>query len=62
MHTARRTPSNVLAGLGPVGGAPGETWGNVHAALAWGYRGLPRGSSLSRLLAQHGRGRGAAGG
>jgi hypothetical protein len=49
-------------GSGPVASAPGEVWGNINIALAWGYRGLPRGGSLARLLARHGRGRGAAGG
>jgi hypothetical protein len=35
---------------GPVEGAPGETWLDVNGALIWGRRGLPRGSSLARLL------------
>jgi hypothetical protein len=50
------------ANSGPVEGEPGESWANVNAALYWGRRGLPRGSSLTRFLAEHGRGRGAAGG
>jgi hypothetical protein len=36
---------------GPVSGAPGETWHGINQALANGYRGLPGGSSLARLLA-----------
>jgi hypothetical protein len=35
---------------GPVGGAPGQTWGAVNRALARGGRGLPGGSSLALLL------------
>jgi hypothetical protein len=35
---------------GPVVGAAGETWAAVSSALAKGYRGLPGGDSLSRLL------------
>jgi hypothetical protein len=38
---------------GPIDEAPGETWGSVDAALHQGCRGLPGGSSLSRLLAKH---------
>lgn len=38
---------------GPVVDAPGETWGAVHSALQSGLRGLPRGSSLPRLLEQY---------
>jgi hypothetical protein len=37
---------------GPVSGAPGESWGGISLALANGYRGLPPGSSLARLLAE----------
>ena len=37
---------------GPILDAPGETWANIHAALSQGQRGLPRGSSLARLLAK----------
>jgi hypothetical protein len=49
-------------GSGPVEGAPGEVWGNINSALSRGHRGLPWGTSLIRLLARHGRGRGAGGG
>jgi hypothetical protein len=38
---------------GPVAGAPGETWVHVSQALGKGLRGLPGGSSLFRLLAEH---------
>lgn len=36
---------------GPIAGAPGETWCGVTVALSHGGRGLPRGSSLAKLLA-----------
>jgi hypothetical protein len=35
---------------GRVHGAPGETWVNVNQALEKGFRGLPGGDSLPRLL------------
>jgi hypothetical protein len=35
---------------GSIPEAPGETWSGVNAALMTGGRGLPGGSSLSRLL------------
>lgn len=38
---------------GPVGDAPGEDWGNIDRSLKGGHRSLPRGSSLTRLLAKH---------
>lgn len=37
---------------GPVGGAAGETWAAVDAALSRGSRGLPPGGSLAQLLAE----------
>ena len=37
----------------PIPNAPGETWTNLDAALRTGTRGLPGGSSLARLLAEH---------
>jgi superfamily II DNA or RNA helicase len=40
---------------GAVKGVPGETWQGIHSALQKGLRGLPGGSSLARLLAQHRR-------
>ena len=42
---------NVGSGRVPEGPA-GETWSTIHFALAVGYRGLPGGSSLIRLLVQ----------
>jgi hypothetical protein len=36
---------------GPIPEARGLTWGAVHQALLFGYRGFPGGSSLSRALA-----------
>ncbi len=38
---------------GPITEAPGETWMAVDMALRKGHRGLPGGSSLIRLLAEH---------
>jgi superfamily II DNA or RNA helicase len=38
---------------GPIDGAPGETWNGVQIALLRGRRGLPGGSSLARLIADH---------
>jgi hypothetical protein len=38
---------------GPIAAASGESWVNVNQALEHGYRGLPGGSSLSRLLLEH---------
>jgi hypothetical protein len=37
---------------GPVAAAPGEKWCNIGVALAEGFRGLPGGDSLARLLAR----------
>ncbi len=38
---------------GPVHEGPGETWNGIEQALRTGRRGLPGGSSLTKLLAQH---------
>jgi hypothetical protein len=38
---------------GPVDGVPGEKWVNLEAALRLGRRGLPRGTNLTRLIAEH---------
>ena len=43
---------------GPVAGVPGEKWVNLDAALRLGRRGLPSGTNLTRLIAEH---RGAPG-
>jgi hypothetical protein len=40
---------------GPIAGAAGETWDGIDLALRRGNRGLPGGSSLALLLAQHDR-------
>jgi hypothetical protein len=37
----------------PVRGVPGETWSGVNSALRSGWRGLPGGTTLRRLLAKH---------
>lgn len=46
----RRTRRWPKRNSGPIAGAPHETWSNVDRALYLGYRGLPGGSSLARLL------------
>ncbi len=51
----RRVGDYPTSASGPIHGTPGETWGSVNLALRYGYRGLPGGSSLSRLLRQKGR-------
>jgi hypothetical protein len=38
---------------GPIDGVPDETWDAIDAALRQGVRGLPGGSSLTQLLAEH---------
>lgn len=38
---------------GPVHGVPNEHWRKISLALALGHRGLPGGSSLTKLLAKH---------
>jgi len=49
----RRTGKWPKNGDGPIADAPGETWEIVQAALSQGRRGLSKGSSLARLLAEH---------
>jgi hypothetical protein len=48
-----RTGEWPTARSGPIADAPHETWANVDQALTKGLRGLPVGSSLARLLAEH---------
>jgi hypothetical protein len=48
-----RTGRRPHAKSGPVEGAPGEVWDHINAALYDGYRGLPGGDSLARLLNRH---------
>jgi hypothetical protein len=57
-----RTGQWPTSDSGAIGGVPGETWHGVDLALRWGYRGLPGGSSLGRLLRafREGSGRPAA--
>jgi hypothetical protein len=49
----RRTRQWPNRDSGPIARTRGETWNGVNAALNRGGRGLPGGSSLARLLAQH---------
>jgi hypothetical protein len=49
----RRTGRWPTRKSGTVHDAPGSTWGAINAALERGGRGLPGGSSLSRLLRDH---------
>jgi hypothetical protein len=51
----RRTGQWPTAQSGPIPEAPGETWPAVDAALRQGQRGLQGGSSLPRLLDEHGK-------
>jgi hypothetical protein len=51
----RHTGTWPSAAAGEVLGAPGENWRGIDQALHSGYRGLPRGDSLARLLVRHGR-------
>jgi hypothetical protein len=52
----RRTGRWPSAGSGPIEDADGENWSAVHSALYVGFRGLPGGTTLARLLEEH-RGR-----
>ena len=54
----RRTGEWPTGESGSIGGVPGETWHGVDLALRWGYRGLPGGSSLGRLLREYREGPG----
>jgi hypothetical protein len=49
----RRTGRLPHASSGFIAGTKGLTWRAVNLALRNGHRGLPGGSSLSRLLAEH---------
>lgn len=49
----RRTGSWPTRHSGDVVDAPGETWQKIDLALRGGYRGLPGGQSLARLVRQH---------
>jgi hypothetical protein len=49
----QRTGKYPTKQSGPVAEAPWETWGTIDCALRTGYRGLPGGSSLARLLREH---------
>jgi hypothetical protein len=51
----RRTGKWPKQGSGPILDAESETWGAVDATLRLGLRGMPGGSSLVRLLREHGR-------
>jgi hypothetical protein len=48
-----RTGSWPTRESGPVADAPGETWKKIDTALYDGFRGLPGGDSLPRLLRRH---------
>jgi hypothetical protein len=49
----QRTGKWPLRTSGPVTEAHGETWLAIHTALTHGIRGLPGGSTLAQLLAEH---------
>src|SRR5262249_7683430 len=50
-HSARGEGPDAASG--PVAGAPGEFWNQIDGYLRYGYRGLPGGSSVRRLLQEH---------
>jgi hypothetical protein len=50
----QRTGKWPINNSGKVIGENGETWSIINAALEDGHRGLPGGSSLSKLLKKHG--------
>jgi hypothetical protein len=52
----RRTGRWPSMSSGRIPGSNGETWINIHRALAKGARGLASGLTLPRLLLRHGRG------
>jgi hypothetical protein len=43
---------------GDVHDAPGEKWANIESTLRKGFRGLPGGSSLVKLIKQYRRSKG----
>jgi hypothetical protein len=49
----QRTGKWPVSKPAPIVEAPGETWQRVDAVLRAGCRGMPGGSSLARLLAEH---------
>ncbi|HEY7307883.1 MAG TPA: hypothetical protein VH643_00850 [Gemmataceae bacterium] len=49
----QRTGHWPHAGMGSIPDAPGQTWRGINSALRNGNRGLPGGSSLSKLLDEH---------
>ena len=49
----QRTGSWPSPSSGAIPGSADDTWSSVNEALRNGRRGLPRGSSLARLLAEH---------
>jgi hypothetical protein len=46
----RKTGRWPTASSGPVASSPGDTWNAINLALSQGNRGLPGGTSLTRLL------------
>lgn len=50
----RRNGKRPTPNSGSIDNASGETWNSVQKALVRGRRGLPGGSSLAQLLANHG--------
>jgi hypothetical protein len=50
-----RTGEYPRPNSGPVVDAVGENWASLNNALYCGFRGLPGGDSLPRLLVRHGR-------
>jgi len=48
-----RTGAWPRSNSGTIFEAPDETWNNVNSALVTGFRGLPGGSSLPKILSEH---------
>lgn len=48
-----RTGAWPRSNSGTISEAPDETWNNVNSALVTGFRGLPGGSSLPKILSEH---------
>jgi superfamily II DNA or RNA helicase len=51
----QRTGGWPRSNSGTIPEAPDETWNNVNSALVTGFRGLPGGSSLPKILSEHRR-------
>jgi hypothetical protein len=53
MEWKTETDSWPTETCGEIPGSGGETWSAINQSLRGGYRGLPRGSSLGKFIAEH---------